>query len=129
MKTGINRRHFLRGLGAMAALPSLEAFGAPAGKAPVRMAYIYTPNGIIMPDWRPKGDGSKFQLGRTMSSLNPVKSDLQVISGLAHDKANNNGDGGGDHARATATFLTGIQARKTAGADIKLGRSVDQYAV
>ncbi len=35
-------------------------------------------------------------------------------------------DGGGDHARANASFLTGARPRKTAGADIKLGISVDQ---
>ena len=36
--------------------------------------------------------------------------------------------GGGDHARANATFLTGAQARKTAGADVEVGISVDQIA-
>jgi hypothetical protein len=55
-------------------------------------------------------------------------SDFQVISGLNHTKAYANGDGGGDHARANATFLTGCQARKTAGKDIKVGVSVDQIA-
>ena len=50
------------------------------------------------------------------------------ISGLAHDKARPHGDGPGDHARASATFLTGCQARKTKGADIKAGVSVDQIA-
>jgi hypothetical protein len=53
---------------------------------------------------------------------------LLVLSGLAHDKARPNGDGAGDHARASATFLTGCQARKTNGADIKVGVSVDQLA-
>jgi hypothetical protein len=47
---------------------------------------------------------------------------------LNHTKAYANGDGGGDHARANATFLTGCQARKTAGKDIKVGVSVDQIA-
>jgi hypothetical protein len=93
------------------------------------MAYVYTPNGIIMPQWTPQGSGSQWQLSQTLQSLEGVKKDIQVISGLAHDKAEANGDGGGDHARATATFLTGMQARKTAGADIQLGTSVDQVAV
>jgi hypothetical protein len=51
-----------------------------------------------------------------------------VLSGLAHTRARANGDGAGDHARANATFLTGQQARKTAGADIRIGVSVDQVA-
>ena len=50
------------------------------------------------------------------------------MDGLDHKKANANGDGGGDHARANATFLTGCQARKTAGSDIRIGVSVDQLA-
>ena len=93
-----------------------------------RMAFIYTPNGAIMDKWTPRGEGNDWQLSPTLAPLKGVKEELQVISGLMHDKAEANGDGGGDHARATATFLTGVQARKTAGADIRLGVSVDQVA-
>ncbi|NNE91701.1 MAG: DUF1552 domain-containing protein [Verrucomicrobiales bacterium] len=132
MDESITKRRFLRGLGATIALPMLEcspAFAKGGSAAtPTRMAFVYLPNGVIVPKWAPKGDGTNWQLSDTLSPLKNVKSDLQVISGLAHDKANANGDGGGDHARATATFLTGRQARKTAGADIKLGVSVDQIA-
>ncbi len=131
----INRRTLLRGLGASLTLPSLEIFlpstkTLAAGKAApaLNMAFIYTPNGAIMPQWNPQGDGNKWELSPTLKSLAPVKADIQVIRGLAHDKANANGDGGGDHARANATFLTGMQARKTAGADIQAGVSVDQMA-
>lgn len=132
MNSSASRRCFLRGLGATIALPTLEcssifAKGGDAA-APLRMAYVYTPNGAIMPEWTPSGAGADWKLSPTLSSLKNVKNELQVISGLAHDKADANGDGGGDHARATATFLTGAQARKTAGADIKLGVSVDQIA-
>src|SRR5437868_5018280 len=49
-------------------------------------------------------------------------------AGLTADKARAHGDGPGDHARAMATFLTGRQARKTDGADIRIGVSVDQVA-
>ena len=35
---------------------------------------------------------------------------------------------GAPHARASATFLTGVHPRKTAGADIKAGVSADQIA-
>ncbi len=138
MSQSIERRTFLRGLGTLMALPVLESVmpagvraAAEASKAgaashPLRTAFIYTPNGAIMPRWTPKGEGANWELSPTMASLKNVKSDLQVITGLEHQKADANGDGGGDHARATATFLTGIQARKTAGADISLGVSVDQ---
>jgi hypothetical protein len=135
-KSSINRRHFLRGVGATVALPSLQCFAPVASRATsevaanaaLKMAFIYTPNGVIPKQWNPTGEGADWQLSPTLSSLAPVKKDLQVISGLAHDKANANGDGGGDHARANATFLTGVQARKTAGADIRVGVSVDQVA-
>jgi len=53
---------------------------------------------------------------------------VNVISGLTLDKARANGDGPGDHARSSASFLTGHQARKTAGNDIRIGISVDQFA-
>ena len=116
----IHRRKFLHGLGASVALPTLEcmlpgsasAAAAKKGERATRMAFIYTPNGAIMDKWVPKGEGAKWELSPTLSALKNVKDDIQVITGLEHDKANNNGDGGGDHARATATFLTGVQARK-----------------
>jgi len=92
------------------------------------MAFVYVPNGVHMPDWRPAATGADFELPRTLEPLREVKSDLLVMSGLTADKARPNGDGPGDHARAMAAFLTGAQPRKTAGADIRLGVSVDQAA-
>ena len=129
----LERRNFLRGLGTALALPWLESLaprGARAASAvpPKRMAFIYMPNGAIMPQWTPKGEGRDYELSSTLKALEPVRDQIQVLSGLAHEKAEANGDGGGDHARANATFLTARQARKTAGADIQLGVSVDQVA-
>ncbi len=125
----------LRGIGVTMALPALEAMGplrafsaSKAPSAPLRMGFVYLPNGVIMNQWIPKQSGSKFELPATLKPLDPFKSRLQVLSGLDHDKANPNGDGGGDHARANATFLTGCQAKKTDGADIRIGVSVDQVA-
>src|SRR3990170_1484324 len=63
-----------------------------------------------------------------MASLESVKRQIQVISGLDHLNADPGPDGAGDHARANATILTGVRARKTAGADIQVGISVDQVA-
>jgi hypothetical protein len=131
------RRTFLRGLGTAIALPVLDVMlpavqagaSAPGGTGlPRRMAFIYIPNGAHMADWTPRGTGTDFELPPTLEPLQPVKDRVLVLSGLAHDKARANGDGAGDHARASATFLTGCQARKTAGADIRVGISVDQVA-
>jgi hypothetical protein len=57
-----------------------------------------------------------------------LQQDVLVLSGLTCDKARPNGDGPGDHARASAAFLTGAQARKTAGANFRAGVSADQVA-
>src|SRR5713101_5331375 len=140
-KHHIPRRTFLRGMGTILALPMLEAMAPPlkalasAGSRraaalayPKRIAFIYIPNGANMADWTPKAVGTDFELPYILEPLKSFKNDFQVLSGLAHDKARPHGDGPGDHARASASFLTGCQARKTAGADIKVGVSVDQIA-
>jgi hypothetical protein len=129
----ISRRTVLRGLGTAVALPLLDAMGPLAWgqqrkAAPVRMAFIYTPNGQHMPDWTPEAVGGEFELPYILEPLAPVKDRLMVLSGLAQDHGRPHGDGAGDHARALASFLTGQQARKTHGADIKVGVSVDQVA-
>ena len=119
------------------ALPLLEAMapmskGFAAEKAaatfPTRMAFVYVPNGVNMEDWTPGALGTDFDLPPILKPLAGHKQDFSVLSGLAHTKARANGDGAGDHARANATFLTGRQAKKTAGSDIRVGISVDQVA-
>jgi hypothetical protein len=133
----ISRRAVLRGLGAAVALPVLEAMlprsvwgGVAMEKAKFsrRMAFLYVPNGINMQEWTPAAEGANFVLPYTLEPLALFKDDLLVLTGLTADKARPNGDGPGDHARAAAAFLTGSQPRKTGGADIKVGVSVDQYA-
>ena len=121
------------------ALPMLEAMVSPRVAAaiggvggasifPKRMAFVYVPNGANMMDWTPQSLGQGFDLPLILQPLKDLSSDFQVLSGLAQVKARANGDGAGDHARANATFLTGRQARKTAGADVRAGISVDQVA-
>lgn len=136
----LSRRTFLRGLGVSIALPWLEVMGpvtswanAPAsglahGTVPNRMAFLYVPNGKIMEDWIPTQTGANYELTDILKPLEHVKDKMLVLSGLTADKARHNGDGGGDHARAMAAFLTGVQPRKTDGADIHAGVSVDQAA-
>jgi hypothetical protein len=137
------RRTFLRGLGATVALPFLDsmvpAFSSvtkAAGNTPVRLGYMYTPNGIVgacdkSPRpfmWTPKTVGSNFEFSPTMKALEPFREQVNVFSGLAQVTGRALGDGPGDHARATATFLTGVHPFKTGGANFKLGISADQIA-
>ena len=130
----VSRRAVLRGLGASVALPFLESFRgsgqawAAAATVPTRMAFLYIPNGVHVPRWRPQGEGRDFSFGPTLEPLAPFKDSVQLITGLAHRNGTAGADGAGDHARASATFLTGARPRKTAGADIKVGISVDQVA-
>jgi hypothetical protein len=124
----------LQGVGAALALPLLDAMlpatarAASAEAAPRRLAFLYVPNGAHMPAWTPAATGADFALSPTLEPLAPFRQDVLVLSGLTLDKARANGDGAGDHARANATFLTGRQPRKTAGADLRVGVSVDQLA-
>jgi hypothetical protein len=123
-------------LGTALALPLLEcmspvtrsALAAPAPAAPLRLAYLYVPNGVVMDHWRPAKEGTDFELPSILEPLANLKGEFSVLSGLTHQKAHANGDGGGDHARALSTFLTGVQVRKTHGADIRAGISADQIA-
>jgi hypothetical protein len=131
----ISRRTVLKGLGTAVALPYLDAMmpatasaAQTAPAAPTRMAFAYVPNGAHMQEWTPAATGTSFELPKILEPLAPFKSHLNVLSGLTCDKARANGDGPGDHARSLASFLTGRQARKTAGSDIKVGVSVDQLA-
>ncbi len=137
----LTRRHFLRGLGACIALPAFESFapvkllaatGGPAGKlattasgAPLRTAFIYFPNGSIPSAWWPTGEGADFQLNRTTQPLASVQQSIQMLGGLEHLNATAGSDGGGDHARANGTFLTGVRMKKSA-TDIRAGISIDQ---
>ena len=95
---------------------------------PNRMAFLYVPNGKIMEDWIPQQTGTTYELPEILKPLERVKDKMLVLSGLTADKARHNGDGGGDHARAMSAFLTGAQPRKTDGANIQAGISVDQAA-
>ena len=134
-KKSLQRRSFLRGLGCSLALPLLDsmipAFAAPAragaGSA-TRMAFLYVPNGIIMKDWTPQTEGAGFEFPRTLKPVESFRENLLVLSDLDHQNGFSLGDGAGDHARAGATWLTGVHPKKTQGADIQAGISVDQIA-
>jgi hypothetical protein len=125
-------------MGATIALPFLDAmypaFASQAVKkalAPNRMAFLYLPNGIVMEEWTPAGSLGVTPLGelpRISRALAPFRSDLLMLTGLTSDAGREHGDGGGDHARAGAAYLTCAHPRKTYGKDIKAGVSMDQFA-
>ena len=115
------------------ALPFLEAMlpkalAVTAPKTPVRMAFLYVPNGMHMNEWTPKQVGADFELPYILDPLRAHKNDILVLTGLTQDKGRNNGDGPGDHARAAATWLTGAQPLKSESSQIRLGVSADQVA-
>ena len=126
----LSRRTLLRGAGVAIGLPFLDAM-APASTSrgqerPVRMCVVYIPNGVTFPEWLPKTTGADYELTRILKPLERHRKDFSVLSGLDHHQANALGDGGGDHARAGAVFLTGVHPHKTSGADIRGGVSIDQ---
>ncbi|MEM8666461.1 MAG: DUF1552 domain-containing protein [Planctomycetota bacterium] len=137
MPKSLSRRTVLRGIGTAVALPLLDVMSpnrllsaaTPRNRPPLRMAFFYVPNGMHMPDWTPKKDGFKFDLPATLARLADHQDSFNVLSGLTLDGARAHGDGGGDHARSVAAFLTGAHPRKTNGADIQNGISVDQATV
>jgi len=132
----VSRRTLLRGMCAAVALPVLDSMVPALTTAstvaqkisPTRMVFIYVPNGIDMRNWTPAAEGRSFQLPKILSSLAPVQDDVLVLSGLMDHGGMALGDGPGDHARASASFLTGVHPKKTSGADIYAGISVDQLA-
>ncbi|MCC9657640.1 DUF1552 domain-containing protein [Rhodopirellula halodulae] len=130
----LSRRTVLRGAGTAIALPWLDAMSpsrllaatSSDGSPPLRMGFFYVPNGMHMPAWTPGKEGANFDLTPTLEKLADHREDISVLSGLTLDGARAHGDGGGDHARSVAAFLTGAHPRKTNGADIQNGISVDQ---
>lgn len=135
----MNRRNFLRGLGACIALPALGSLipsrlvaatsgprlATTATGAPLRTGFVYFPNGAIPAKWWPEGGLTDFALNATMQPLNAVRKHIQVLAGLDHLNANAGADGGGDHARGNSVFLTGVRINKSA-TDVRAGISIDQ---
>ena len=132
--TSLKRRAFLRGSGVIVTLPWLECMQSTAnavGQAsidPIRTAFVFVPNGVIQPAWKPKQAGIDYELTETLQPLAHLKSDFNVLTGLAQQNGTDQGDGGGDHARSAATFLTGVHPYKTSGANLRAGVSADQVA-
>jgi hypothetical protein len=126
----LHRRSFLRGMGAAVGLPLLDAMvpamrAGQAAKEPLRMAFAYVPNGIIMQHWNTDYEGSLGALPRILKPLEPYKDDILMLGNLTHNTGRALLDGAGDHGRCSGSYLTGIQVKKTT-VDIKAGVSCDQ---
>src|ERR1700694_888477 len=130
-RKALARRTFLRGIGTTVALPFLDAMvpalalAATTKKPPVRMAFVYVPNGVESRNWNMDYEGKLGQLSRTLKPLEPYKDDLVIVGNLTHNGGVALLDGAGDHGRCCASYLTGGQPRKTL-VEIKSGVSFDQ---
>lgn len=131
LRKQLDRRTLLRGAGVAVALPLLDAMlpiralGAEE-RGPLRLAFLYVPNGKHMADWTPDRTGANYDLKPLLEPLAHLQKQISVLTNLTLDGAQAHGDGGGDHARSAAAFLTGAHPRKTDGADIQNGVSIDQ---
>jgi hypothetical protein len=130
-RKALPRRTFLRGAGIVVGLPFLDAMvpafaRAADKKTPVRLAFLYVPNGMARMDyWNPSYTGRLGELPRNLKAIEPYKNDILMLSNLTCNGGRSLLDGSGDHARATGAYLTGVQPRKTLG-DVKAGISADQ---
>src|SRR5436190_2057159 len=95
----LTRRTVLRGAGVSLALPWLEgmlpgavskAGGAP--KPPVRMAFLYMPNGVREDMWTPTETGRDFTLPPTLEPLKDFRGDLNILTNM-WNAASKGGDG------------------------------------
>jgi hypothetical protein len=129
-RKALSRRAMLRGIGVAVSLPLLDSM-IPAMKSAVkparRLGVIYHPNGVIYDKWLPTASGTQYELSPTLAGLQRFKDKLIVITGLYSDQAEALGDGGGDHSRASGTYLTGVHVRKSDSV-VKAGISMDQIA-
>jgi hypothetical protein len=130
----LSRRTFLRSAGGLVGFPLLDAMVPALGwareaqpKPPTRLCFVYVPNGMVMSSWTPAAQGKGFEFTPILKPLEPFRDHTLVLSHLMDHNANALGAGGGDHARASASFLTGAHLRET-GSDIHAGVSADQVA-
>lgn len=133
-KKALQRRTFLRGVGATLALPFLDAMtpalSAKAPKSTPRLGFVYAANGVIQDQWIPAATGRDFQLPAILKPLEPLRAHVNVLSGLSHLQADTFGDGTGDHPRSSAVWLTGVHAydRSRPDVEVRLATTVDQIA-
>jgi hypothetical protein len=141
----LDRRTFLRGAGASIGLPFMDAM-VPAGRAwrdPaegfVRMVAIEEAHGCAGGNnwgesqhlFAPAKIGRDFEIGveSQLRAVEEYREYLTVVSQTDCRMAEPwmTEEIGADHYRSTSAFLTQTHAKRTQGADIFLGKSLDQY--
>jgi Protein of unknown function (DUF1552) len=130
-KIAVPRRAFLQGMGAMVALPLLDAM-VPAMTAlaqtaanPVRrLGFVYIPMGMNAAAWTPIASGQITELSPSLTPLVPFLDQLTVLTNLELRNAYTTGN----HASANCAFLSCAKAKRTEGTDYQLGTTVDQIA-
>ncbi len=129
-KKALQRRTFLRGMGAVVALPLLDAMipalsrGASAATPVRRLGFVYIPMGSNIKQWTPAAEGRITELSPTLKALTPFIDQTTVLSGLELKNAYSPGN----HATANASFLSAAKAKMTEGSDYELATTVDQIA-
>ena len=129
-KKALPRRTFLKGVGATLSLPLLDAM-VPAATAlaktpakPVRrLGYVFMPMGCDITRWTPPGGEKLDKLSPILSSLEPVKQDVTIVSNLELANAYP-----GSHATSNSAFLSAAKAKVTESTDYYLGTTADQIA-
>lgn len=129
-RRALSRRTFLKGVGATVSLPFLEAMTpalAQSPAAPVRLAWFYLPNGIDMRHWTPEEEGPLGVLPEILAPLDSVKNDVMVLSNLTAHWGRPLQVGAGDHGRALAAYMTGMEVKQEL-TNLEVGVSADQVA-
>jgi hypothetical protein len=127
------RRTFLRGLGSTLAVPLLEsmlptrgAYAVQKQIVPTRFLGAFVPHGIAPGHWIPEQTTPGFAYPYVYEPLQPFRKKVVLTSGMwSKSSENPPGVTGADHFVAAA-FLTGVKPKKTTGADIEVGTSLDQ---
>ena len=136
-KKALSRRTALRGMGAMVALPFLDAMVpaltplARTVAAPTipRLGFVYAPNGMFLPNFHPAGEGGTgYAMTPILRPLEAYREQMVVVTGLSNSELVSPNEGGGVHTRAHGGWLSGVLPKRTEGADILAGKTVDQYA-
>jgi hypothetical protein len=114
------------------ALPAQAAMASPTRLAAIEMVHGSagaTKVGLERNLWSPSAAGSDFDLTPTsLLPLDPMREHLTIVSNTAvrNAEAFTLGETGGDHFRASATFLTQAHPKQTEGSDVYVGTSMDQ---
>lgn len=139
----LDRRSFVKTMGATVALPYLDAM-VPTGRGAWRRASDVprfvaiemvhgaagsNELGAKMNLWSPALEGRKFDLSPTsMVSLDKYRDYLTIISNtdVRNAEPTSPFEIGGDHFRSSAVYLTQMHPKQTEGSDVKVGTSMDQ---